>query len=434
MKNPWTTELWRMLALFGFSFLAGSLIGQAQLFLIIVLVACLLWHLYYIHQLRQWLNSKGKFHPPQGRGLWREIFDQLYRLQKGKRARKKKLTRFLSRFKESTSAMPDATVVLDHAWQIQWMNTAAKTLLDLKPKKDIGQYITNFIRHPRFKAYLNVGDFTQAIEFQSSMATQAFLSIRIVPYGKNQCLLVARDITRLKQLEEMRQDFIANISHELRTPLTVLNGYLETMIDDDNDSLNSWQPILQSMEQQTTRMKNIVADLLMLSHLENSPSLNGGSHVSVPALLASIGDDAQALSGDKQHIISLDVDPQLCLTGVENELYSIFSNLIFNAVRYTPAKGKISIRWYKKSTGEAHFEVQDEGIGISSDDITRLTERFYRVDVGRSRDMGGTGLGLAIVKHALLRHNTQLHIKSKVGKGSRFMCDFPTIRGIKKLP
>ena len=431
MNNPWTTELWRLGALLAFTLLIGSFFHATTLFLAITLMGYLAWHLYHLRQLYKWLNKKGKFAPPEGRGVWRDIFDQLYRLQKRNRARKKKLARYLNRFQESTAAMPDATVVLDAHWQIEWINAAARELLGLKQQKDAGQHITNLIRHPAFKNYIDKGNFRQPLEITSPTNEAIHLSIRVVPYAQKQRLLIARDITRLIKLEQVRRDFVANISHELRTPLTVLNGYLETMADDHDPALAEWKPTLNLMHQQTGRMKSIVNDLLVLSRLETTPPAKSSAEIVVPGMLASIREDALGLSADKQHQIILEVDQNLWLKGISNEIHSAFSNLVFNAVRYTPAQGEITIRWYRDEQG-AHFEVQDSGIGIPPHNIPRLTERFYRVDVGRSREVGGTGLGLAIVKHVLQRHQGELRIKSIVNKGSTFICDFPSSRIIVK--
>ncbi len=427
MNNPWTTELWRLVALIAFSLLVGSLVQATTLVLLIALSLYLFWHLYHLRQLHNWLSARGRFSPPTGHGIWREIFDQLYHLQRRNRNRKKKLARFLNRFQESTAAMPDATAVLDEQWQIQWINSAARELLGLRPKKDVGQHITNLLRQPAFKHYIEQEKFEQPLELHSPTDDSIHLSIHIIPYGKKQRLLVARDITRLTQLEQIRRDFVANISHELRTPLTVLNGYLETMQDDHDPALAQWQPSLNQMHQQTGRMKSIVDDLLMLSRLETSGPNHGGEEVFVPAMLATIREDAIALSGEKRQTITLDADPQLLLKGVDSELHSAFSNLVFNAVRYTPPGGQIDIHWYRDKHG-AHFEVTDNGIGIAPQNIPRLTERFYRVDAGRSRDVGGTGLGLAIVKHVLQRHQAAFRVKSIVNKGSTFSCDFPPSR------
>lgn len=322
--------------------------------------------------------------------------------------------------------MPDATVVLNRYDQIEWINKAAQENLGLQPSKDIGQHLSNLMRHPAFIRYLTVKDYEAPIEIPSPVDEQQQLSIRIIPYGQHQRLLIARDITRLKRLEEMRRDFVSNISHELRTPLTVIHGYLESMQDEASGELSDWHDNIDMMLRQSSRMQSIVNDLLMLSRLENEeikPSAR--DEVPVPSILYSIKEEAIALSGEKHHSITLECDDELGLYGIQNELYSAFSNLVFNATRYTPKGGSISIRWYQDKSG-AHLEVEDTGIGIPLQHISRLTERFFRVDIGRSREIGGTGLGLAIVKHILERHQAKLRIKSQVNRGSTFICDFPS--------
>lgn len=258
------------------------------------------------------------------------------------------------------------------------------------------------------------------------------LEINIVPYGNDQRLLIARNITRIKRLEQMRRDFVANVSHELRTPLTVLNGLLETMSDaEDTEQLKYWKRSVQLMNQQTSRMQHIVDDLLLLSRLETSDKKHTEQPVAIPAMLSAMREEAITLSGNMAHNIQLNADPHLWIIGNEQELHSAFFNLITNAIRYTPEKGTISLRWYADKSG-AHFEVKDTGIGIAPQHVSRITERFYRVDIGRSRETGGTGLGLAIVKHAIERHKAKLRIESKLGQGSTFSCDFPYQRYITK--
>jgi len=237
----------------------------------------------------------------------------------------------------------------------------------------------------------------------------------------------ARDITRLQQLEMVRKDFVANVSHEIRTPLTVVKGYLETMQDSEDVALSGWRSILDQMHLQTARIQRIVADLLLISRLETGRADEGIGVVGVPELALSIVDDAQQLSGEQSHIIHLDADQRLHLIGQSAELESAFSNLAFNAIRYTPAGGEIKIRWWMSGSGP-RFSVTDTGIGLEASHIPRLTERFYRVDVGRSRESGGTGLGLAIVKHVLSRHDARLEIESEPGNGSTFTCCFPHSR------
>jgi len=329
----------------------------------------------------------------------------------------------LSRFKESTAAMPDATVVLTKDDYIEWFNKAAKRYLGLQTKKDVGQRIDNLVRHSRFSEFLASGDFSEPLEMPSPLDDQRQFSFRIVPYGKNQKLLVVRDISRIKRLERMRSDFVANVSHELRTPLTVISGYLENMAADDAEQTAQWNKCLAQMQGQTQRMTRLVEDLLMLSRLEDEDKTVVRDPVAVSAMLASLVEDARVLSGERQHHISLECDEGLWLRGSEKELTSAFSNLLFNAVQYTPAQGHIAVRWYRDGD-KACFEVRDDGIGIAIQHVHRLTERFYRVDTGRSREHGGTGLGLAIVKHVLDRHEAWLGIESQPGKGSVFRCVF----------
>jgi two-component system phosphate regulon sensor histidine kinase PhoR len=423
--SPWSKEIWRLVALLGLALIIGFISGQPLACLLAALALYLGWHIYNIHRLAAWLSKPGKFHPPEGQGVWAEIFNRIYHLQKKNRDRKKKLGKYITRFKESTAAMPDATVVLNAYDQIEWVNKAAQEYLGLQPAKDIGQYVSNLIRHPGFIRYLKLKQYDNPLEVPSPVDEQQQLSVRVIPYGQNQRLLIARDVTRLKRLEEMRRDFVSNISHELRTPLTVIHGYLESMQDESDEALAEWRDTLDMMMRQSGRMQNIVNDLLMLSRLENEELKQASrEEVPVPALLNSLREEAIALGTEKEHTVTLECDNELGLYGIQNELYSAFSNLVFNAVRYTPKGGRITIRWYHNASG-AHLEVEDTGIGIPPQHLPRLTERFFRVDVGRSREIGGTGLGLAIVKHILERHQAKLRIKSQVNQGSTFICDFP---------
>lgn len=229
---------------------------------------------------------------------------------------------------------------------------------------------------------------------------------------------------RIHHLERMRQDFVANVSHELRTPLTVIHGYLETLLNQDFQAIRDPKKIFEQMYQQSLRMERLVEDLLLLSRLDTESTENRKlQKISVPYILRAIAEDAKILSGERQHTIHLDLDENLEIPGVESELRSVFSNIIFNAINYTPAKGNIYVKWYQDAT-HYYFKVTDTGIGIAKEHLPRITERFYRVDQDRSRQTGGTGLGLAIVKHALLRHKGQLLIESELGKGSTFTCMF----------
>ena len=423
MSNPWLHEFWRMAALFGGALFVGWLLDVPHGAFTLALIIYLGWHLYNLYRLERWYYRRKKTEPPNAAGIWGEAFEHIYQLQRSDRQRKKKLATILSRFKESTAAMPDATVVLTEDDYIEWFNKAAKRYLGLQTKQDIGQRIDNLIRHSRFSEFLARGDFSEPLEMTSPLDEQHYFSFRVVPYGNQQKLLVVRDISRIKRLERMRSDFVANVSHELRTPLTVVSGYLENMAADDSEQNKHWDKCVLQMQGQTQRMTRLVEDLLMLSRLEDEDKTVIRDPVAVSALLTSLVEDARVLSGENQHRISLESDDNLWLRGSEKELTSAFSNLLFNAVQYTPKQGHITVRWYRDDD-KACFEIQDDGIGIAIQHIHRLTERFYRVDAGRSREHGGTGLGLAIVKHVLDRHEAWLGIESQPGKGSVFRCTF----------
>lgn len=349
---------------------------------------------------------------------------ELTKLRHKQRKRKRKIGRILSEFRESTSALPDATVVLDSERAVQWWNDKADEKLGFDRKECRGQHIRDLLNDPVFRAYLDAGDFSHPIQIPAPLDDGITLEVRIVPFGKGKLLLQARDITRLAQLETIRSDFVANVSHEMRTPLTVVHGYLESMLHGRDDGLDPWRKIIEQMYQQSTRMQRIVEDLLLISRLESENDDRSLSQFDVRPLLSAVRDEAITLSGDKRHKITLEVKGDTAFTGVFSEIDSAFSNLVLNAVRYTPEGGDIHISWSKGKNGPC-FSVTDTGIGIAAEHIPRLTERFYRVDIGRSRSSGGTGLGLAIVKHVLLRHGSELHITSKLGKGSTFTCCFP---------
>jgi two-component system phosphate regulon sensor histidine kinase PhoR len=400
----------------------GFLLGQPLAAALLVLGGYFVWHIRNLYRLYRWLSGH-HFHPPEARGIWGEVFDKLYRLQKHHRQRKRRLSGLIKRFQAATEAMPDATVILDRSDQIEWFNSAAAQHLELRAV-DKGQDITNLIRTPEFNAYLNEGEPDLPLRMPAPGDPLLMLSIRVVPYGTNQRLLLARDISQQLKLENMRRDFVANVSHELRTPLTVVNGFLETLVDDEQES---YPPHLSRslllMQQQTNRMLNIVEDLLLLSRLENDRNAPAHEVVRVPAMLAMIREAVEPLVLQKQQSLHIEAEPGLSLYGAEKELYSAFSNLVTNAVRYTPEGGTIQLRWFTDDRG-LHFSVQDNGPGIAPQHIPRLTERFYRADAGRSREVGGTGLGLAIVKHVLTRHGAALRVNSTLNKGSTFICDF----------
>jgi len=427
LKRPWIKEVWRLLTLLLFALLAGFLSGQVLWMLFVAMSAYLLWHIRNLYELERWLNGKRKGYPGAHGGLWGDVNDALYQMHRRNNKRKKRLSRILSRFRDSTDAMPDATVVLDEQGNIEWWNKESKRIFGLKSSQDAGQPLANLVRTPAFVEFMYSGGSQERIEMVSPVDENIHLSIRIIPYGNKQRLLVARDITRIHQLEQMRQDFIANVSHELRTPITVISGYLEALADEpDNVPPAEWKKTLKVMQKQSQRMEDIVRDLLLLTRFETEAPILREQHVNVPALLDMVRDNAMVLGHGEQQI-TLEMDRSLYLRGNRDELYSALSNLVNNAVRYTPEDGKIEISWSRQDD-KALFSVRDNGIGIAAHHLDRLTERFFRVDVGRSRDSGGTGLGLAIVKHILNRHQAKLHIESTPGKGSTFQVEFPVAR------
>ncbi|HSC82267.1 MAG TPA: phosphate regulon sensor histidine kinase PhoR [Pseudomonas sp.] len=435
MNSNWHGALARRLLLLLLACgLLGLISGQYAWALVLGLGAYLAWNLKQLLRLQHWLRTRqADAAPPEGYGLWGEVFDNIYHLQRRDQRVRGRLQAVIDRVQESTAALRDAVIMLDSDGNLEWWNRAAETLLGLKTPQDSGQPITNLVRHPRFKEYFEQGNFRDTLELPSPINDRQRLQLQITQYGNREHLMLVRDVTRLHQLEQMRKDFVANVSHELRTPLTVITGYLETLQDNVENVNPRWLRALQQMQQQGARMQNLLNDLLLLAKLEATDYPSDNLPVAVDLLLLSIKNDAQALSATHNHRISLEADASLKLKGSEAELRSAFSNLVFNAVKYSPDEGDIRIRWWGDEQG-AHFSVTDSGIGIEAKHLPRLTERFYRVDSSRSASTGGTGLGLAIVKHVLLRHRARLDITSVPGKGSTFTCHFPPQQVASRLP
>jgi len=378
-------------------------------------------HIGHVGRLVRWLQNPTSERVPAGRGAWDHVFAVLHRYERLQTRQHQQLARTLARFRQAGRAHPDGVVILDADNRIEWCNDTAEGHFDINVGTDTGQPITNLVRQPAFVAYVESGDYAHPVELRAARRAGMILAVQIIPYGDEQKLLLSRDNTRLEKLETMRRDFVANVSHELRTPLTVLSGFLETIKELQLDPQRS-RDYLDLMAEQSKRMQRIVDDLLTLSTLESAPGPSLDERVPVAPLLDRLRAEAEALSGGRHRIV-LDAAPGFDLLGAENEIASAFGNLMSNAIRYTPAGGEVHLTW-RASADEAEFTVQDTGIGIASEHIPRLTERFYRVDRGRSRETGGTGLGLAIVKHILTRHQATLDIRSEPGKGSRFAARF----------
>lgn len=384
------------------------------------------WVLLQIRQLYLWVTSRRREPPPDTVGIWGEIFDNIYRMQKRHEKERRRLQGMIRRGQQTTAALRDAVVLLDANGGLNWWNQAAETLLGLQPI-DQGHPLVNFIRHPSFIAYFEACEYDEPLDLPSPRNESKQLQYQINRFGKGERLVVVRDVTRVHRLEQVRKDFVANVSHELRTPLTVLRGYIETlsMSADLNPVMTR---AFEQMQQQSDRMNLLINDLLTLSNLETDDNERNQQTVRLKPLLGIIAADAMALSDDRQHSVIVKCKDDIALIGNEKELHSAFSNLAFNAVKYSSPDSEIKLTI---STDESAltFSVKDQGDGIDPIHIPRLTERFYRVDNGsRNSDAGGTGLGLAIVKHILLRHDAHLSIESKPGKGSTFSCIFPRDR------
>ncbi|MDM5087674.1 phosphate regulon sensor histidine kinase PhoR [Aeromonas bestiarum] len=413
----WRRQLWRMAFFYAPFVLVGWLTNTLTLCLLVATVLHLGWHYRFQKRLSDWLWHDRSLVPPNGSGSWEYIFNGIYKLQQRHRARRRELAGLIRRFREGAEALPDAAVVFRTDGSILWCNRLAEQLLGFRWPEDAGQHIGNLIRNPAFGAYLNKGQYDEPFEMTSPINEEKFLEFRIMPYAEDQAMLVVRDVTRLRSLEKTRKHFVSNVSHELRTPLTVLKGYLEMTEEPPPHAL--WAKAHRVMMEQTIRMDNLVNQLLTLSRIEAAPSVDLSHLVDMPAMLGLLEQEARALSGERAHQIEFSVQPNLFVRGDQDQLRSAVSNLVYNAIHYTPAERKISVEW-RKQGAMALFVVQDEGEGIPPEHLARLTERFYRVDRARSRHTGGSGLGLAIVKHALSHHDCQLDIESRVGLGSRF--------------
>lgn len=410
------------------SLLVGGIFGYPWVFVSCVAIGYLIWILYQQHKLISWLIKGAKNSPPNAIGLWGVVFDHLYRVQKKHRRQTRQYRETIKRIRTSTQALSDGIITLDEEGNIESWNKAAVKLLKLK-KVDIGHPLTNLIREPRFLQYFNNDRPTEPITIDNPAQPARFLEISMTVYGEGERLLLLRDTTRLQKLERMRQDFVANASHELKTPITVLRGHLENILDFNDDLPPGLDRALNSMALQTKRMNNLVEDLLILSRLDVDTQDAPSQPVDMHTLLEQIAQDTRELAHNNgtPHEVIVDVQTTQLLLGDVGQLRTAISNLAYNALRYSPEGGKIALIWRDSSIGGL-ISVTDEGMGIAQHHIPRLTERFYRVDQGRSSATGGTGLGLAIVKHILNHHNAYLDVQSTPNKGSVFTCIFPKKR------
>ncbi|NOQ82263.1 MAG: phosphate regulon sensor histidine kinase PhoR [Methylophaga sp.] len=416
-------DYWRLITTVSVAGFVGLLFDQMLLAMFIATFFYAMWLQGIWNKLYSWLKEPKKYDPPSVDGVIDDICREIERVSKQNKSRKKRLRGYLKQFQAATAALPDAVVVMGEFGKVEWANKAAQQLLGIRWPQDSHVRVNNLIRDPEFHKLLHGPISKDSVAVVASpIRSEQQLEVKIVNYMGKGRLLIARDMTQTIKLQRMRRDFVANVSHELRTPLTVLHGYLEMFTAES--SAQQWGAALPVMQQQTQRMDAMIKDLLTLSQLEMGEKPLGHRPVDVGDLLRSIVKDAEQLQQHQQHTIKLELESNKLLLADSDELRSAVSNLVFNAVKYTPAGSTVTIRWTVNDKNGC-IEVSDNGHGIAEHHLDRLTERFYRVDSGRSQEAGGTGLGLAIVKHILQRHGAELRISSEVGAGSQFCCYFP---------
>lgn len=428
----WQVEIRRLIAVVILGLIVGYATGYWLLSFLFVSVAYIAWILFKLRQLQNWLvQGQPPESMPDSDGAWEQITYLIHRSKQKSKSRKKKQRETLDRLNNVMAALPDATILINQDFIIQWSNPAASRLLGIQTEVDWGNRLDNLIRSPELYALLRSGEAGEEIRLSSPIDDSVILQAHLVPVQKNLYLFNVRDISQGVHLQQTRKAFFANASHELRTPLTVLAGYLE-LFEDDAELPEHFIPAVQQARAQADRMQRIISDMLSLSKLENDEQRRMiETEINVPELLddvsVSLGDTLAADS----HTLSLNVDPNLHLLGHEPDLLSVITNLADNAIRHTPADTHIQIDWQQRANGQACLIVEDNGPGIPAQHIGHLTERFYRVDKGRARDKGGTGLGLAIVKHVMINHGGSLEISSKPGS-TRFTACFPSAQVLRK--
>ena len=416
----------RLLFILGISLIGGIVFKQIFLACCIGLLVAILWYFKALSGFLNYIRYEAEDNLPEMPGIIDELIRGFEQVRNDYQHHESKLAEIITRYEETTAALPDAVVVTSEEGGIEWANEKAAAYLGVNWPTDRGQRLPNLIRSPELQQYLqqyNDRTAPEVLELVSPEDQGLIIELRAIRYGNSYMLLVARDVTEFQRVNKVRKDFIANASHELRTPLTVIAGYLEAF-EEDQECPGEWLPKITQMREQASRMQRLIEDLLELSRLESEKKMDHVVEVDVAGLLESIIKEAETLSGIHQHVFVCKLDCTVALLADQYDLYKAFSNLVFNAVQYTPEQGNITVSWYRDEEG-AHLSVEDTGEGIDEKHLNRITERFYRVDKGRSRSSGGTGLGLAIVKHVLGRYQGRLRIASTPGKGSIFRCDFP---------
>ena len=422
-SHSWQVSIGRLATLIAASLLIGWWLGYITEALVCAFAIYVVWSLSNLMRLQRWVMGRNRAAPPTDMGVWSDIAGYVHSRHQAGKQRRRRLVQLLRAYREAAEALPDGVMVLSNTRQLVWSNASARRLLGLDKHRHRGQVIDHLIQHRQILEWLSAEKIDQPlIDVPAPANSDIRLSMRIIPYAERQWLLVVRDISTLLKLEQVRRDFVANVSHELRTPLTVIHGYLDLIEPEDFPESSG---MILEMRRQSTRMTQIVEDLLTLSRLDAQEG-QSDEPVSMSAMLSLLKREAEALSAG-QHRISTNLECPNDLIGSTKDLHSAFSNLVFNAVRYTPPGGSIDIEWRQIADG-ASLNVRDTGHGIPAEHLPRITERFYRVSTSRSREKGGTGLGLSIAKHVLMLHQARLRIESAVGSGSTFFCEFPQHR------
>jgi two-component system phosphate regulon sensor histidine kinase PhoR len=420
-RSAWRKTLGQLALVLCLALALGFAVGKPWPILTFAALGVVAWHYWKLRSVLLRLTARQRQSPPTGDGVWNQLDRLLHRSQHEMRARKRRLIDMLRAYRAATAALPDAIVVVErNSQRILWFNEAGSRLLGLRHPRDLGAALGDRLQPLPIAHWLAAGRHAEPLlDAPSPVSPDLRLSLRLIPYSDELWLLVARDVSKLMRLEQMRRDFVANVSHELRTPLTVVHGYLDML---DPAEQPEWAPMLTEMQRQSQRMTQLVEDLLMLSRLEAQEALPE-ENVSMASMLSTLKREAEALS-QRRHTVTVEDAAGVDLWGSTKELHSAFSNLVSNAIRYTPAGGSIRIRFLPERDGGVSLAVEDTGYGIPASHLPRITERFYRVSTSRSRESGGTGLGLSIVKHVLNLHQARLEIESEVGRGSRFACRF----------
>lgn len=424
IRSAWFRTLGQLAAVLLLAALLGLAIGHPWPVLTTAALGVVAWHYWRLRKVLLRLTARERLRPAKGDGVWNELDRLMFRGQDEMRSRKRRLLGILRAYRAAAAALPDAVVVVErNSQRALWFNKAATQLLGLRYPDDLQSPLGERLQPLSLSHWLAAGRNAEPmLDAASPVDPNLRLNLRLIPYSDEYWLLVARDVSKLLHLEQVRRDFVANVSHELRTPLTVVHGYLDML---DPADFPEWTPMLAEMQKQSQRMTQLVEDLLTLSRLEVQDKL-ADDDVAMAPMLATLRREAEALSQGRHAIVVQD-EGGLDLHGSNKELHSAFSNLVSNAVRYTPAGGSIIVRFAPEGTG-AVLSVRDTGYGIPESHLPRITERFYRVSTSRSRESGGTGLGLSIVKHVLNLHQARLEIESRVGQGSTFSIHFTAER------